>query len=103
MGVRYEKKRISQNVPVGMTCDCCGKEFCEQGMQINDFRLQHTFGYGSAIDMTSVSAAICDECLFDIVVEKLPGAVFTDHHNQRSRDRLIELVRESRERRQTAG
>lgn len=57
----------------GMVCDACGKE---DKTGCNDFVLRHHFGYASPADMTHVEAAICDECLWKILHEHVPGAQY---------------------------
>ena len=68
-------KNKTVKVRAGMICDCCGKE--DQG-NVNDFAVQHTFGYDSPSDMTTVSFALCDKCLLAIALEKIPGAQFSE-------------------------
>jgi hypothetical protein len=68
------KKKLTP-VRVGMKCDACG---IEDVGNANDFAVNHTFGYGSPSDMTSVSFALCDTCLLAIVLEKIPQAVFKE-------------------------
>ncbi len=66
-------KKQETEVVVGMKCDVCGK-VDENGF--NDFVLRHTFGFDSAHDMESVEAAICDDCLYDLIKAHVPGAKF---------------------------
>jgi hypothetical protein len=59
----------------GIRCDCCDK-VDEQGA--NDFALSHTLGYDSPHDMARIEAAVCDRCLLQLVLDRIPGAVFKD-------------------------
>jgi hypothetical protein len=72
------KETVTVEKTVGMVCDCCGKRD-EDGC--NDFHVAHTFGYGTPLDMTQVTAAICDECLARILLACVPGAVFSNFHD----------------------
>ncbi len=59
----------------GMLCDVCGKS---DASGCNDFVLKHIFGYGSLIDGNRVEAAICDNCLENIIRTNIPGAMWFD-------------------------
>lgn len=79
MGDIVERRRVTSDVVVGMRCDCCGSEFREEAARMNDFRLEHTFGFASVADMVSVKATICDNCLLELVLDRVPGAEIVDH------------------------
>jgi hypothetical protein len=80
MAVQTEKRRVTAEVVVAVTCDICGKEI---DPRMHTFKLKHTFGYDSPADMTSVEAEICDHCLHKLVTEAIPHARLTDHLNGR--------------------
>ncbi len=89
-------KKKTVHVRYGMLCDCCGKHD-ENGL--NDFTINQTMGYDSPMDMTHVSATICDTCLLSIVLDRVPGAVFTSPEGKpESRDRAAEALRSHLER-----
>lgn len=68
-------KPITVDKPCGMKCDCCGKEFDNL---CYSFKIDYTFGYGTQLDTTHVSATVCDPCLAKIIVDRIPGAIFKD-------------------------
>lgn len=70
MPILTKKRRV--DVAYGMKCDCCGM-VDENGF--NDFAINHGLGYDSPLDMTRITAAICDTCLLGIVIDRVPGAV----------------------------
>lgn len=72
------RKTVTHKV-VGIVCDRCGKRDEDR---LNDFILRQTFGYDSAADMSSVEAAICDDCLIDIVLEMVPNAQFRNEYGK---------------------
>jgi hypothetical protein len=74
MPVIYEKETVMRRS--GIVCDCCGAEDTDG---FNDFAVEHTLGYGSPLDGTVLTAAICDDCLVRLVLEHVPGAVFRDN------------------------
>ena len=68
-------RRKMVQVAYGIRCDrCC----LVDENHFNDFTLNHTLGYASVSDMTSVQAALCDDCLVEIILTAVPAAVFTD-------------------------
>jgi hypothetical protein len=93
-------RKKTVHVRYGMVCDCCGKRD-EDGL--NDFVLGHTMGFDSPMDMTHVSASICDACLLAIVLDRVPGAVLTSPEGTpESRERAAGLLRAYLERRAAA-
>lgn len=66
------EKVVTEKV-TGLICDRCGKH---DHNGFNDFNLEHTFGFDSSADEFSVEAAICDDCLIDIMLEMVPHARF---------------------------
>lgn len=74
MPAYYEDKKV--RVFSGMTCDACHKDFPDGNF---DFVLNHTFGYGTEMDMAHVEAAICDKCLIEIIRDRVPGAEISNH------------------------
>lgn len=69
----------------GMVCDRCGKRD-EHGC--NDFVVEHTCGYDSALDMGSISFALCDNCLLELALRHIPGAIFTQDRSPVDREEL---------------
>lgn len=65
------KKTI--DVVTGLICDRCG-HIDEDGF--NDLHVNHTFGFGTELDTTTVSFSLCDLCLTDIILNKIPHAKF---------------------------
>lgn len=73
-------KQKLTDVLVGMTCDCCKKDSRDSQCS-NYFVIEHTFGYDSVCDMTSVAATICEDCFLSIILDKIPYAQFKNHFN----------------------
>lgn len=87
-------KTVESTVATGMVCDVCSKR---DENHFNDFSLGHTFGFDSSADSYHVEAAVCDDCLIDIILEKISGAVFTNEHGRKiSRKAFRELVLKNR-------
>lgn len=64
-----EKKEV--DVITGFICDSCGKEFEETS---GGLRVKHTCGYPSKHDGYIISFQVCDDCLMDIVKDRITKA-----------------------------
>ena len=58
-------------VNTGYICDSCGKTFIDS---LDGLQVRHTCGYLSKHDTTVISFQICDDCLMDIVLDRIPKA-----------------------------
>lgn len=67
------KQMKTVEVVQGMICDVCG---LRDDLGYNTFCVDHTFGYGSKLDMHSVGFSVCDQCLATIIVDRIPHAIF---------------------------
>jgi len=56
-----------------MICDVCQKD--TKGRSDN-FQIDYEFGYGSEHDGDRVQAAICDDCLADLIKSHVPAATW---------------------------
>jgi len=72
------KSKRTIEVVTGLICDKCGAEEDRAG----GFVVDYTFGYGTTLDMTTVSFALCDSCLAQLVINQIPNAVFTQNGKQ---------------------
>ena len=64
-----EKKEV--DVITGFICDSCSREFEETS---GGLRVKHTCGYPSKYDGDTISFQVCDDCLMEIVKDKIPKA-----------------------------
>lgn len=64
---------------VGFICDRCGTvidhSVSGNGARTDDFSVNYNFGYGTKLDLTTVSFQICDLCLYEIVEKEIPKAI----------------------------
>jgi len=64
-------KTVLQQVTIGLICDVCRKD--TEGRS-DHFEIDHVFGYDSKHDGDRVQAAICDDCLADLITSHVPSA-----------------------------
>ena len=63
---------------VGFICDRCGTEVISGSLRIDNFQVDYTCGYGTALDDTRISFQICDTCLHEIVEKEIPKAIIKE-------------------------
>ena len=73
MPAQYDMK--PQPVFAGMVCDVCGEAYAGGSY---DFVLEYNFGYGTHYDGSSVKAAICDSCLYNLIKTHVHNAQWTE-------------------------
>ena len=66
-------KKVKVDKIIGLKCDRCDYE---NNNLTQDFHVVHTFGYGSPIDGDTVSFALCDKCLEEIITKEIPNATW---------------------------
>ena len=62
-------------VETGYICDSCGEIFIKS---LSGFHIKHTCGYDSKHDGSTISFQICDNCLMDIVLDRIPKAIIEE-------------------------
>lgn len=93
MPVLFKKKSVL--VRVGFECDMCKMT---DDTRLNDFSINHTLGYDSPADMTTITAALCDACLLSLVLDHIPGAAITSEGKAVSRAELaVNLARHQKQ------
>lgn len=68
------KTQKTIEVVTGLICDRCN-HMDDKGL--NTFHINHQFGFGSELDCTEVSFSLCDLCLAEVILDKIPNAKFT--------------------------
>ncbi len=84
----YEPKIIDE--VVGIECDNCHEEYHDG---VNDFYVDYTFGYGTALDGTQLHLALCDKCLAVMVATFVQNPVFKTEQGLLSGNDVLTLLK----------
>lgn len=76
--IKQLKEEVITQKVIGFVCDRCEKDILKQSLRTDDFEINYKFGYGTEHDGTSIVAAICDDCLYEIVKKEIPHAVIKE-------------------------
>lgn len=102
--IKTEKQEVTEikDVPVSITCNCCGEESEEVQYNAQYQEIYLSFGYGSQFDMETWSIHLCEDCLVKYIktFKVAPSGFGEDNmygyndHNQKENQKYFEKWRD---------